>query len=225
MNIKNYKTIIKSSYAVLMAWGLLCLCPCMLTSCSEADDTVNEYENWQQRNETFFAARYQEAKDSIAAGKSNWQLVRVFSKMSDDICSPTDYVIVHKATPAADSGAAQYSTTGETPEYTDSVQLHYRGRLMPSVSYPDGFQFDATWYGEYDLNSMIPQNMKVAGLVVGLSSAIMQMHVGERWEVCIPYRLGYNTADIVDIPPYSTLIFDVTLHAIGKPGSVLPAVR
>lgn len=224
MNIKNYKTIMKSSYAVLMAWGLLCLCPCLLTSCSEADDTVDEYENWQQRNDTYFTARYLAAEDSVAAGKSDWKLVRVFSKVSADICSPTDYVIVRVLEDGVRNGDDEEDLS-ETPEYTDSVQLHYRGRLMPSVSYPEGFQFDSTWYGDYDLDTMIPANMKVSGLVVGLSSAIMQMHVGDRWEICIPYRLGYNTTDMVDIPPYSTLIFDVTLHAIGKPGSVLPAVR
>ncbi len=222
---KNFKTIMKSSYAVLMAWGLLCFSPCMLVSCSESDDTVNEYENWQQRNETYFSARYQEAKDSIAAGKTNWKLIRVFSKVNDEKCTQMDYVIarVLESTPLYD-GAGEPNVS-ETPEYTDSVQIHYRGHLMPSVSYPKGFQFDSSWYGDYDLTTMLPAKMKVSNMVVGMSSAIMQMHEGDRWELCIPYRLGYNTTGTTDVPAYSTLIFDITLHAIGKPGKAMPAVR
>lgn len=224
MKRMNYKTIKKSSCAKLMAWGLLCLCSCMLVSCSEADDTVDEYENWQARNDNYFSARYAAAKDSIAAGKGNWKLVRVFSKTSDEICSPTDYVIVRVLESARDDEENGYYL-GETPEYTDSVQIHYRGRLMPSVSYPNGFQFDTSWYGEYDLSNMIPAKMKVSGVVVGFASALMQMHVGDRWELCIPYRLGYNATEHTDVPTYSTLIFDVTLHAIGKPGKAMPTVR
>lgn len=215
----------KSSYAVLMAWGLLCFCPCMLVSCSESDDTVNEYENWQQRNDTYFSARYQAAQDSIAAGKDDWKLVRVFSKVSDDICSSTDYVVAHVLD--EDTSGDEYDDyyTGDTPEYTDSVLIHYRAHLIPSISYPDGYQFESTWIGNYDLSTMIPSRMKVSGMIVGLSSAVMQMHAGDRWELYIPYRLGYNATETSGIPAYSTLIFDVTLHAIGKPGKAMPAVR
>lgn len=217
--------IIEGSRATLMAWGLLCFFASILTSCSEEDSTVNEYENWQSRNEAFFAEQYKKAQDSISAGSRNWKLIRVYSKVSDEICTSTDYVIAHVISQAVPHDEWNGSYAAENPEYTDSIQMHYRGRLMPSVSYPDGFQFDSSWIGDYNLQTMIPSNMKVSNLVVGMSSSLMQMHVGDRWQLCIPYKLGYNTSTSTNVPAYSTLIFDVTLQAIGKPGKALPVVR
>lgn len=219
------RQIIKSSRAAMVAWGLFCFFACMLTSCTEEDDTANEYENWQSRNETYFTQRYKEAQDSIAAGNRNWKLIRVYSKVSDDICSPTDYIIAHVISQATPHDEWDGSYASENPEYTDSVQIHYRGRLMPSASYADGFQFDSSWIGDYNLQTMIPANMKLSSFIVGMSSSLMQMHVGDRWQLCIPYKLGYNTSSTTNVPAYSTLNFDVTLMAIGKPGKALPVVR
>ena len=58
----------------------------------------------------------------------------------------------------------------------------------------------------------------------GLSTALQQMHIGDRWIVYVPYQYGYgsvnNSSPIV--PAYSTLVFDVTLVAIYHSGDRIP---
>ena len=49
------------------------------------------------------------------------------------------------------------------------------------------------------------------------------LYKGDRWEIYIPYQLGYGTSDSDDIPAYSVLIFDVALcrvWAVGETGPV-----
>ena len=50
----------------------------------------------------------------------------------------------------------------------------------------------------------------------GLATALQNMHLGDHWTVYVPYQLGYGSADKGNIPPYSILIYDVTLVDIIK---------
>jgi FKBP-type peptidyl-prolyl cis-trans isomerase FklB len=59
-------------------------------------------------------------------------------------------------------------------------------------------------------------------VVDGFSTALQNMHIGDRWLVYIPYTLGYGTTDSGTIPAYSTLVFDITLLAYYHPGATIP---
>lgn len=49
-------------------------------------------------------------------------------------------------------------------------------------------------------------------LVLGVQYALQSMNEGDRWEVVLPYQLGYDPyAQGSVIPGYSTLIFDIEL--------------
>jgi FKBP-type peptidyl-prolyl cis-trans isomerase len=48
-------------------------------------------------------------------------------------------------------------------------------------------------------------------LITGWNTALREMPAGSRWEIVIPYHLGYGTRQAGVIKPYSTLIFDITL--------------
>jgi FKBP-type peptidyl-prolyl cis-trans isomerase FklB len=43
------------------------------------------------------------------------------------------------------------------------------------------------------------------------------MPVGSKWQLFIPYELGYGDRDTGQIKPYSALIFDVELVSIDRP--------
>ena len=188
--MKKQKTI-----AIFVA--LLSLC---MFSCSEEDSNEGEFDNWKERNETYFNNLYNKAKGSTTG---TWRTYHTWTKEADAATSPDDYIVVE---------VLKEGTGTESPLYSDEVKIHYRGNLMPSTNFPQGFQFDSSWYGEYNLEAMVPSTSLVSGFVNGFATAIQKMHVGDRWRVYIPYALGYkNSTSNSSIPAYSTLVFDVTL--------------
>lgn len=188
--MKKQKTI-----AIFVA--LLSLC---MFSCSEEDSNEGEFDNWKERNETYFNNLYNKAKGSTTG---TWRTYHTWTKEAEAATSPDDYIVVE---------VLKEGTGTESPLYSDEVKIHYRGNLMPSTNFPQGFQFDSSWYGEYNLEAMVPATSSVVSFVNGFATAIQKMHVGDRWRVYIPYALGYkNSTSNSSIPAYSTLVFDVTL--------------
>jgi FKBP-type peptidyl-prolyl cis-trans isomerase FklB len=122
-----------------------------------------------------------------------------------------NYIIVH----VLERG----NSTSGSPLYTDSVMVNYRGRLIPSATYTAGYLFDRSYSGAYNPQTMNPAKFAVSGLVDGFTTALLHMSVGDRWEVYIPYKLGYGTekAPKSEIPGYSTLIFDIGLAGYYRP--------
>lgn len=193
-------------------------CALCMMSCAETDDSSKEFDNWQARNDSYFESIYQQAEDSIKAGSKHWLLLKTFSLQGD---KHTNYVVVNikkQRTPHEET--REY---GPTPYYTDTVRVHYRGNLMPSDSHPQGYEFDSSWAGEYNERLMTPQKFSLLGTVDGFSTAIQNMHVGDRWIVYIPYALGYkDVSSNAKIPAYSTLVFDIALHSFSRPGQPMP---
>ena len=186
---------------------LLLLSPLFL-SCSEEDDTVDEYANWQERNETFVVSL---ANDSLNSSVSRYQWLRLKNYSLDPSTegAVSDYIY------------AKIITRGEgtdSPMLTDSVRVSYQGRLIPSVSYPEGYIFDGTSYGSYDnaTNATAKFSLVSSGyevVVPGWVTALLHMHRGDHWRIYVPYQLGYGETDKSSsgIPAYSTLVFDITL--------------
>lgn len=188
---------------------IICHLSFSLCACSEDTAESNEYENWQQRNEQYFAT----LEDSLQSNPTAWLKLKSYS-LSDDVEGQlTDYVYAH----VIRSGSGT-----DSPMLTDSVRVSYRGHLMPSASYPEGYVFDpGTAYGNYDddTNSTTKFVMVSSGseaLVSGWITTLLHMHRGDYWRIYIPYTLGYDDSDqksgsTVIVPAYSTLIFDLTL--------------
>jgi len=183
-------------------------------SCSEDDATTNEFENWEQRNDAFFAT----LEDSLAHSAGTWMKYKCFSKNpAVENGNSKDYIYV-KVIPTG------YETTDtESPLFNDSVRVSYQGRLIPSdvEKNPQGNIFDGTVYGKYDVRTNATACFKVSGLVKGFTTALLHMHRGDTWRVYIPYTLGYGTSNQSSIPAYSTLIFDITLYEIAEEGKAL----
>lgn len=187
-----------------------------MASCSENDDTEDEYENWAEKNETYFNNIYAKAEAAINSGDDSWKIIRTYSKDSISAKAKTDFIVAHVET---------VGTGTESPIYTDTVRIHYRGRLIPTKSYyPDGKQFDTSWTGDYNLKTMRPSGAYASNYELGRTTALMNMHKGDRWTVYIPYTLGYGVSanTTYGIRGYSTLIFDLTLVDFKRKGEKYP---
>lgn len=190
----------------------------MATSCSESDDSVEEYPQWQATNETYWQKLYTETEQKIAAGDNSWKIIPNFSTVSGTELAKDQYIIVH----VKDEG-----TGTECPIYTDTVSVHYRGNLLPSTTYTSGYQFDSSYTGELNPATARPTSFAVSDVVDGFSTALQKMHIGDRWDVYIPYALGYgkSTSSSTTIPAYSTLIFDLSLVDYWHVGDVVSAQK
>lgn len=185
--------------------SLLTLLLLLLASCQESDDTLEAYPDWQNKNEQAFLKLYQEAKVAIAAGDKGWALVRGCLRadsIAGEYVEPTDYIVVQ----VLESGAGTVS-----PFYTDTVAVCYSGRLLPSTYYPQGLNFDSSFYGSYDPAVSTSYHGRAGSFIEGFSTALQSMHRGDHWRVYIPYQLGYGSTATSSIPAYSTLIFDMWL--------------
>ncbi len=99
--------------------------------------------------------------------------------------------------------AAESPSNSNKPKPTDSVTVHYTGKLTCGTIFDSSVE-----RGE-------PSTFAVEKVIQGWSEAIQLMQVGEKFEFYIPQSLGYGKRGMgSDIPPYATLIFEVELLAI-----------
>ena len=169
-----------------------------LTSCEESAE-AGEFDNWQQRNTQFIDSIADVARANVY---DDWKVFLVQGLDSTKVWGNGDYVYCR----VKEEGAG---TTH--PLFTDSVVVNYSGRLMPSATYPDGYQFDSSYKGDFNPAFNVPVTMPLAGTVEGFCTAVQQMTNGDVWEVYIPYQLGYGAEGTTGVPGYSTLIFDINL--------------
>lgn len=100
------------------------------------------------------------------------------------------------------------SGAGASPKATDEVKVHYHGTLI------DGTVFDSS------VERKEPITFPVNGVIPGWVEALQLMKVGDKWQIYIPAKLAYGERGAGGkIGPNSTLIFDVELLAIEKPGA------
>ena len=95
------------------------------------------------------------------------------------------------------------STSTEHCTATDSVVVKYEGRLA------NGQVFDSSASQKDGLVTLDLKNV-----IKGWQVAIPQMPVGATWELYIPYEMGYGERNAGPIPPYSALVFKITLVAV-----------
>ncbi|TDG37957.1 FKBP-type peptidyl-prolyl cis-trans isomerase [Pedobacter changchengzhani] len=90
--------------------------------------------------------------------------------------------------------------TGVKPKATDSVLVHYKGTLL------NGKQFDSS----YDRGE--PISFPLNRVITGWTEGVQLMPAGSKYKFYIPYELAYGENGAgKDIPPYSTLIFEIEL--------------
>jgi FKBP-type peptidyl-prolyl cis-trans isomerase len=92
---------------------------------------------------------------------------------------------------------------GDYPKYGNTVTVDYEGKFL------DGQVFDTS----YDKDPF-SFNIGYGQVINGWDEGILYMKNGGKATLIIPSSLAYGSKGNNDIPPYSTLIFDIELLAI-----------
>jgi len=92
----------------------------------------------------------------------------------------------------------------ESPGATDSVKVHYHGTLV------DGTVFDSS------VDRGRPISFRLDGVIPGWTEGLQLMSVGDKYRFTIPSDLAYGDQPKGNIPPGSTLIFEVELLGINE---------
>ena len=207
--IKSIEQVATSLVKWLIPLCLLTVVP--LVSCEEDDDddedTSAEYENWQQRNDEML---------ELWAADPELQKYKNYALNESATAGNSDCIYVK----VLESG------TGEsvTPFLTDTVRIAYRGRLIPSKTYPEGFVFDQSYL--HDFRWATAYAAQGTSWIPGIQTALLRMHVGDRWLIHVPYQLAYGSSTSnSSIPAYSNLVFDVALYDVWHPGETRPPFK
>lgn len=93
--------------------------------------------------------------------------------------------------------------SGKMPTAESNVTVHYLGKLI------DGTEFDSS----YKRNE--PATFNLGQVIQGWTEALQLMQEGDKFELYVPYELGYGERGAGgDIPPFATLIFEVELISV-----------
>ena len=90
--------------------------------------------------------------------------------------------------------------TGATPGMTQTVTVHYTGKLASN-----GEVFDSS------VNRGQPATFRMNGVIKGFSEGLSTMKEGGKRTVFIPASLGYGAAGNGPVPPNADLIFEIQL--------------
>ena len=204
-------------------WLALILFPLvgMVSSCSEDETEEGEFDNWKQKNETYF--------NQVVSNPSYKKILTYTKDATNSSVTDADYIYVD----VLESGSGT-----ETALFTDSVFYTYRGRLIPSESYADGYVFDQTFLGDFDWSTAGMQKACVSWntyktssgtrtdlFTEGFCTALQHMKKGDHWLVYIPYQLAYGETASSSIPAYSTLIFEIAVADVWHPGETRPVFK
>ena len=180
----------------------------LLLSCASETEEEDEWDNWEQKNETVLSqwgsnASYRKiltySKDGSVTGWTN-----------------SDYIYVEEL---------EKGSGTESPLFTDTVRVAYRGHLIPTATYPEGYVFDQTYVDDFVWGTAGQTDFVTSSVVDGFATALMNMHVGDRWRVRIPYMLGYGTSSTTTITGYSNLVFEIALYDFWHPGETRPSAK
>jgi FKBP-type peptidyl-prolyl cis-trans isomerase FklB len=198
------KQVMKGSMMRMIGLSfIICHLSFSVCACSEENDEEGEFDNWKERND---------GKTDQWATRTNggwYRKILTYTKNEQQSgLEIWDYIYVE---------LLEKGSGTESPMFTDEVRVAYRGRYIPTKSYTDGYVFDQTYLGDFDWQTAKFVDFSPADVVTGFGTALMNMHVGDRWRVHIPYQLAYgasgnSSSSSQTIPGYTNLIFDIAVQ-------------
>ena len=153
----------------LLAFPLL-----VLASCTEnIHDVDTEFADWQKRNETFFREKMTAAKAAVAAARAqygddweahcDYRIYRDFSVTDETAPALVDSICVE---------IVEHGTGSGSPLYTDSVEINYLRRLMPTDSYAEGRTIGHSGYTILPEDIFSTENAPVVGRHISVLSSV-----------------------------------------------------
>ncbi len=183
---------------------LMLLLLVFFTSCEETKE-AGKYDNWRARNEAVL-----DSLQNVYDTQPDHGGLQSVAALTD-----TSVKLFYKKITS--------NNEGEIPFYTSSVTAFYRVKLINGDILGQNFsgknpsEFDSP--STYLVSSFLGYDM-----TYGYVDILQYMRKGERWEVYIPYEVGYGTSEhtnnamkggtVSSCPGYSLLIFDVQLEDV-----------
>ena len=131
-------------------------------------------------------------------------------KFADNISSGEKFLVANKnkegvqTTPSGLQYKIITEGKGDIPDEKARVKVNYRGTHI------DGTEFESS------AKNNAPATFGLDQVIKGWTEALKMMPVGSKWELYVPQDLAYGSMERSNIPPYSTLIFEVELLEIEK---------
>jgi FKBP-type peptidyl-prolyl cis-trans isomerase FklB len=174
----------------------------MAMSDPELQQTLQAFQQkMMQKQQEAMSKKQEEMKTVAEKNKADGK------KFLDDNAKKSDV----KTTPSGLEYKVIKEGQGDKPKDADVVETNYRGTTI------DGKEFDSS--AKHGSSFSFPVN----GVIKGWSEALKMMPVGSKWELFIPADLAYGDEGYGDdIPPGSTLVFDVELLSIKKNAANTP---
>ena len=153
----------------------------------------------------------EQAQEYVQKVMNDRQAVRMMEKYGAIKASGEKFLADNKSKPGIQTTASglQYEVikegTGVKPTASDLVKVHYEGKLTNDTIFDSSFQ-----RGE-------PTEFYVNQVIKGWTEGLQLMSVGSKYRFFIPQDLAYGANENnPQIPPFSTLVFDVELLEIKK---------
>lgn len=171
------------------SWFIACmmLCTLMIATSCSDDDEETVSKEWKEANRQAFY--------DITADKANYTELKSLNNGGS---------IYYKVLKKGEGTEPIY--------YNTQVAIYYTGTMINPSDYSKWVIFDKQEFPEQD-----PYVSSAGGFVDGFTTALQYMHVGDRWEIWIPYQLAYGVSGLKDIPGYTTLKFELEVHSIVTP--------
>jgi FKBP-type peptidyl-prolyl cis-trans isomerase FklB len=100
--------------------------------------------------------------------------------------------------------------------FSDTVKVRYDGWFLDNNGKP--IIFDSTErptsFSPNSNPNKVARIMRVSDLIDGWRIALYEMKEGDEWRIVVPYQLGYGDMEYNNIPPCTTLYFDLKLVEI-----------
>jgi len=120
---------------------------------------------------------------------------------ADEVIIAEKFPGAHKTTSGLLYIVRKPGEEGPSPMMGARVTVNYEGKFL------DGMKFDSS----YDRKEPFTFTVGVGKVIKGWDEAFQNMKKGEKRTLIVPYWLGYGDQARPQIPPRSTLVFDVEL--------------